>query len=133
MSSDFRISRGEQHLVKPEGKGARQRGFKPRERAADYNPRDHKRFTLNIPTPDDFCPTLVDGTVEVSVMLTTMAWGEPSIRTCVWGGDDMGFERDEVFPTDQEAEGAYQRRVQETQGWGIVTIAMLKELGFQIA
>lgn len=124
----YRISRGAQHVIglaKPE-KWAARKGFDPRE---------HRRFAVNIPTPDDWCPTLEDGTVEVQVLrLHSFApEDKPAIRTCVWGGDDLGMERDEYFTSWAEADEAYLRRIREVSGWGIVTFKMLKDLGFDMA
>jgi hypothetical protein len=127
----FRIDRGEQHVIPND----RQRKSKQR-RAKDFDPRKYKKFSLNVPTPDDWCPTLEDGTVEVTVMHLNCYSHEddkPTIRTCVWGGDDMGMERDEEFTTEAEAEEAYQRRVKEITDWAVVTFDMLKELGFVMA
>ena len=88
-----------------------------------------------VPTPDDFCGTNDDGTVEVSVVLfPRYTQDDPhSIRTCVWGTDDFGLERDESFKTEKEAHEAYHRRVKEVNGWAIITIKSLKEMGFVMA
>ena len=85
-----------------------------------------------IPTPDDFCGTNDDGTVEVGVILfPRFTQDDPhSIRTCVWGNDDFGLERDEFFKTEKEAHEAYHRRIKEVNGWAIVTIKTLREMGF---
>ena len=133
----FRIDRGEEHLLG--GYGVRPKGMSRKEWKGKMHedPSKYRRFSINVPTPDDFCPTLEDGTVEVSVLMlnayndgidpyTNTYW----IRTCVWGGDDMGFDRDEEFPTKALAEDCIQRRVKEVCGWSIVTIKMLKELHF---
>lgn len=123
----FRIDRGEKHLILPKHL------LSPDDRrwlSRKLDPRKYNKYSLNVPTPDDWHPTLSDGTVEVSVILTTAVWGHPSIRTCVWGGDDDGMERDELFDSNQDAEDAYIRRVKEVEGWAIVTRDMLSALGF---
>lgn len=121
----FGIDRGEKHVIglgKPT-KWAKRKG---------YDPREYRRFSVNIPTPDDWCPTLEDGTVEVQVMRlhSYTPKDKPAIRTCVWGGDDTGMERDEYFTSWQEADEVYLWRVREVSGWAIVTFKMLEDLGF---
>ena len=124
----YRIDRGSEHVIGLEKDDKYARWAKRK----DYDPRKYKRFALNIPTPDDWCPTLEDGTVEVAVIRLNciMPGDKPAIRTMVWGGDDMGLERDETFETWEEAEEVYLRRVREVSGWGIVTFKMLTDLGF---
>lgn len=111
------------------GYGERPRGMSRKrwKNLSNDDPRKYRKFTLNIPTPDNFCGTYPDGTVVVYV--TTRS--EPfSVTTSVWGTDDFGFLKDEIFQTQAEAEDCFQRRVKEVQQWAIVTIKMLKELGF---
>ena len=87
-------------------------------------------YDISVPTPDDFYPTYEDGTVKVSVMRLPYPRKPETIRTCVWGGDDTGYDRDESFRTKKEARLCFERRVKEVNGWGIVTVQMLLDLGF---
>jgi hypothetical protein len=97
------------------------------------DPRKYASFSLNVPTPDDWNPTLEDGTVEVSVLIMLPSTGGFDIRTCVWGGDDTGMERDETCADSTEMLKCYLRRVEEVSNWGMVTKQMLKDLGFKSA
>ncbi len=91
---------------------------------------EYWEYNIFVPTPDDFHPTLADGTVEVSVMRLPYPKKPETIRTCVWGGDDTGYDRDEDFRTKEEARLCFERRVKEVSNWGIITVDMLRELGF---
>lgn len=88
------------------------------------------QYTRRVPTPDDWHPTAEDGTVRVRVENTTRVWGTPALRVSVWGLDDTGMERDEHFDRAEDAAAAFRRRVREVNGWALVTMTMLRELGF---
>lgn len=90
---------------------------------------EHRRFTLRVPTPDNWSPTEADGCVRVSVI--DMGVDTPMVRTCVWGGDDIGLERDEAFGSVYEKNRAYDQRVKEVRNWGIVRMQDLIDMGFK--
>lgn len=75
-----------------------------------------------IKTREDWCPT-VGGVVEVSLLhLTTFEW-----RVCVWGGDDLGMERDFSADKKQEAQELYEKLTDNT------TMYAMKKLGMKYA
>ena len=92
-----------------------------------------KRFELYIPTPDDWYPNCPGDMVRVCDMDTTLSWKRLSIRTCVWGADDCGMDRDEFFETLKEKDEAYEQRCREVKDWTSVSKKTLKSLGFVTA
>jgi hypothetical protein len=91
-----------------------------------------ERYTIHIPTPENWYPTYEDGTVRVSVLNVTSTWGRPAVRVVVWGADDYGMVRDEYLATAEEARECFARRVREVTNWGLVSGQMLKDLGFRV-
>ena len=90
-----------------------------------------RECALRIPTPDEWYGTYEDGTVKVSVInLTSWNNEKPCIRVCVWGNDDFGLEKDTYFENNEEVQTFFDSKVKEVNGWSIVTIKMLREMGF---
>lgn len=99
-----------------------------------------REFKIRIHTPDDWYPTAKDGTVEVTVMLLTHDYNEHHdyfVRTCVWGEDDFGMEKDLYFPLTneglQEAIKAYDSAVEFIKPLKSITVDDLKAAGFVTA
>ncbi|HEC72591.1 MAG: hypothetical protein ACTSW7_00635 [Candidatus Thorarchaeota archaeon] len=95
-----------------------------------YKHEQYLEHEIYLPTTDQFYPNYPNDTVRVKVILCTKIWGYPAIRTCVWGADDCGYDRDEKFGTKKQARQAYKKRVDEINSWKVVTRKKLKELGF---
>lgn len=70
------------------------------------------RFRCYKETTDDWCPSYIRSTANypnegpklVEVSLLELHTGQ--FRVCVWGGDDLGMEKD--FPADQQSQALNQ-------------------------
>lgn len=91
------------------------------------------RTNRMVPTPDQWYPCFEGNLVQVSVIYTTPCWPKPSIRVCVWGRDDFGLEKDLFFDSVEESKIAYNEWSERISRWGIVTIAELRQQGFDNA
>ena len=78
-----------------------------------------------IPTPDNWCPTAENGTVEASCMILSDGY----FRVCFWGEDDLGYELNFREHTGELRESW----IRWVSNLGIVTQRMLIELGFERA
>ena len=71
--------------------------------------RNAECMTLHVLTDDDWYPTFPGNLVYVKVM---RLYPSCDVRTCVWGGDDFGMDRDEPF-----TEGLIEKRMTEALLW----------------
>lgn len=88
------------------------------------------RSDKRVHTNEDWFPTWEGGQLKVSVLLCTYIWQRPSVRVCVWGGDDYGFERDWDLKSAEQAVEFYQYWVRRISGWTYLTESTLRGMGF---
>ena len=82
-----------------------------------------KPWTVMVPTTEDWCPT-VNG--ELSLTLTYI-YLDKLWRVCVWGGDDIGMEKD--FASYSEARNIFEQASKVKN----MSRSYLDGLGFRIS
>ena len=95
------------------------------------------KYEKLVDTPDDWCPTFAtDGGrmfVEGKVFLDD--YPDKSlryfVRTCFWGGDDMGRELDFATNDITEAKAMFEKWRAWLEAQKVVTLDGLKALGFE--
>lgn len=96
-----------------------------------------REFRRQVPTPDDWSPTIVtdrgERVVDGLAFLDDYpgrAGGRYFVRICFWGGDDLGRDRD--FATDDlaEAQRTFEERASWLAGLTSVSLRLLREEGF---
>lgn len=90
------------------------------------------KLDKNVLTSEDWCPTLSGGRIRCTLYLNIRQRDGKKVklwhRVCLWGGDDLGYEKDFTGPPD-EAKALYD----EICGLPEVNFIDLKKRGFKLA